>query len=184
MNDYSDHVPIFIRYRIENANKIIDDTKIMVKNRKKMQWKSRELLYDLYMPDSIQETLEAFEKCNKNKTEWKKVKPFDVEKTYKEIDKEVKGAWKREIVREAFNNMFNEFFTKKVRQENHILQPKESHRNLKIATNYTNKRTLLNIQIGPVAKMDDYEQAKEGQIRWDEIQLLRDKKDISRENKE
>ena len=92
MNEYSDHVPIFIKYRIENANKIIDSTKIMVKNQKKMRWKSRELLYDLYMADSIQETIGAFEKCNKNETEWKKVKPFDVEKIYKEVDKEIKGA--------------------------------------------------------------------------------------------
>ena len=32
-----------------------------------------------------------------------------------------------------------------------------------------NKRTLLNIQIGPIAKADDYEKAKEGKIRWDEV---------------
>ena len=65
--------------------------------------------------------------------------------------------------------MFNEFFTQKVRKENHIKQPKEWHRNFKIATNYLNKRTLLNIQIGPVAKLEDYERAKEGLINWDEV---------------
>ena len=32
-----------------------------------------------------------------------------------------------------------------------------------------NKRTLLNIQIGPIAAIQDYEKAKEGTIRWDEV---------------
>ena len=87
-------------------------------------------------------------------------------------------------MRKVFNNRFNEFFIRKVGIENHITQPKEWHRNFKIATNYMNKRTLLNIQIGPVAKMEDYEKAKEGKIRWDEVQLIRDRREISRENKE
>ena len=123
----------------------MDSTRIMVRCKKKMEWKSRELLYNLYMADTVKEVNMAFRKCNENKVKEKKIKPFDIEKVYEKVDTEVNGAWQREVVRKVFNNMFNEFFVKKVGEENHINQPKEWHKNFKIATNYLNKRSLLNL---------------------------------------
>ena len=46
-----------------------------------------------------------------------------------------------------------------------------------------NKRSILNIQIGPIARLEDYEKAKNGEIRWDEINLIRDREAIQEENK-
>ena len=47
-----------------------------------MKWKSRELLYDLYLADTAQETRMAFENCNERKIKERKIKPFNVEKLY------------------------------------------------------------------------------------------------------
>ena len=58
-----------------------------------MKWKSRELLYDLYLADNEREVVEAFEKCKKIRIKEQKIKPFDIEKVYKEVDEKVEGLW-------------------------------------------------------------------------------------------
>ena len=57
-----------------------------------MEWKSRELLYNLYMADTEKEVSEAFRICNENKIKENKIKPFDIEKIYEKVDIEVNGA--------------------------------------------------------------------------------------------
>ena len=64
----------------------------MVRCKKKMEWKSRELLYNLYMADTVKEVNMAFRMCNENKVKEKKIKPFDIEKVYEKVDTEVNGA--------------------------------------------------------------------------------------------
>ena len=67
INEHSDHVPIYISYKAANTSKIMDSTKIMVRNQKKMKWKSRELLYDLFKAESNDEISTAFERCNERR---------------------------------------------------------------------------------------------------------------------
>ena len=91
INECSDHVPIYVTYNSEDMEKVIDSTRIMVRCRKKMEWKSRELLYNLFQADSEQEINTAFESCYGTKIKENKIKPFDVEKVYEKVNSEVNG---------------------------------------------------------------------------------------------
>ena len=66
--------------------RLAGDLEITAKCKKKMVWKTRELLYDLFQADTEHEVVKAFEKCNDVKIKERKVKPFDIEKIYKQVD--------------------------------------------------------------------------------------------------
>ena len=73
-----------------------------------------------------------------------KCQPKGIEQVIKKVDNMIE-QWNVTEVKKAYKSMFNEFFLKKIIENSHVKFPKEWHKNIKMITNYTCQRTILNL---------------------------------------
>ena len=75
--------------------------------------------------------------------------------------------------------MFNNYFSENINKKSYKTFAKEWHKNIKLMCNYTNKKGILDLQNGPIAKFNEFRMAQNEEIGWEEVGFVRGQKEIN-----
>ena len=98
-----------------------------------------------------------------------------------EIDEKI-DSWDREQVKKEFIRRADEFFDKEIKKKDAKKFAREWHRSLQQYFHYRNKNQILDVTQGPIANTEHFIEAKEGDREWEDVELIRGKKEIVLEN--
>ena len=75
----------------------------------------------------------------------------------------------------------NDYFRGEINQEKWKQNNKNFHKNLQRFCHYKQNSTLIDTKNGPIVKGEEYEKVKQGLVEWEDVVMLRNKKEIAKE---
>lgn len=69
--------------------------------------------------------------------------------------------------------MFNNYFNENITNKSYKTFAKEWHKNIKRMCNYNMSNGILDLQNGPITKLEDFRKATRQEIKWDETEIIR-----------
>ena len=81
--------------------------------------------------------------------------------------------WSAESAQYTWKKLFDNFFYNNIIKKNHIKFSKEWHKNIKMIRNYQSNKGILDTKKGPIADLQNFRKAMEGQIEWEDIRVYR-----------